>query len=185
MGSFSGRPRGHRPQSEAQQAGDLLRRYVYPLSLGVQKTFWAFGLVEGFKHDDGYFDHTGLIYNGHESGDRGRGVRKLGYYTYILMTEKLEGKRFIEDILDLPAHVYAYRFGNKADSVIVVWWDWWNEPGITEKAVVLPIKTDARITGAITDRKGIRRSWDVKARGDQVAFKLGKEPLFIQPTEAR
>jgi hypothetical protein len=181
MGSFSGRPRGHRPQSEAQQAGDLLRRYVYPLSLGVQKVFWAFGLVEGFKHDDGYFDHTGLIYDGHETGDRGRGVRKLAYYTYKLMTEELEGKRFVENVPHLPAHVYGYRFGKEADWVIIVWWDWWNEPEKTEKAVMFPVEADVSITSALTDRNGVRRSWDADGRGNHLTLKLGKEPLFIRP----
>ena len=47
-------------QSEKQQAIDLLKRNVYPLSFGVKKIFMAFGLIEGFKHDNGYFDHTGL-----------------------------------------------------------------------------------------------------------------------------
>ena len=38
--------------------------------------------MDGFKGDDGYFDHTGLIYDGEDSGDLGLGVKKLAYYTY-------------------------------------------------------------------------------------------------------
>ena len=44
--------------------------------------FPAFGLMEGFKHDGSYFDHTGLIYDGMDSGDAGLGVKKLGYYMH-------------------------------------------------------------------------------------------------------
>lgn len=42
--------------------------------------------MEGFKYDGGYFDFTGLIYDGWGAGDPGLGVRKLSYYTYRKMT---------------------------------------------------------------------------------------------------
>ena len=181
MGSYSGNPSDNPPQSEQQQAADLLRRYVYPMSLGVQKTFWAFGLVEGFKHNDGYFDHTGLIYNGRESNDRGRGVRKLSYYTYRLMTSKLEGKRFAGEIAGLPANVYAYCFGHVPELVTVIWWDWWNEPDVKQKSVTLPSRRDVRITSAVTDHDGTRKSWQAKAEEAKVVITLGHEPLFVEP----
>ena len=76
----------------------------------------------------------------------------------------------------MPAHVYAYRFG----SVIAIWWDWWNEPEQTDKTVSLRMTVDARVTSAITDRAGTRRTWDLRPSGGQVEFKLGKEPLFIE-----
>jgi len=185
MGSFSGRPRRNRPQSEQQQAADLVRRYVYPLSLGVQKIFWAFGLIEGFRHDDGYFDHTGLIYDGHGTGDRERGARKLAYFTYKLMTEKLESKRFAGTVPGLPAHVYACRFGEAGEAVTVVWWDWWNEPKAESKTVALPMKTAARVTSAITDGSGKRRTWNVKASGGKVSLTLSKDPLFVESAGLR
>ncbi len=181
MGSFSGAPRGNPPQSESDQAADLVRRYVYPLSLGVEKVFWAFGLVEGFKRDNDYFDHTGLIYDGRDGEDRGRGVRKLAYFTYQLMTEKLEGKRFADALPDLPENVYAYRFGKGPDAVTVVWWDWWNEPQATGKTVTLPMPGGARVTSAITDRQGRRRSWQAKASGGLVTLDLAKAPLLLAP----
>jgi len=181
MGSYSGDPSDNPPQSEEQQAADLLRRYVYPMTLGVQKIFWAFGLVEGFKHDDGYFDHTGLIYNGRESSDQGRGVKKLSYYTYRLMTSKLEGKQFAGEVAGLPADAYAYRFGRVPERVTVIWWDWWNEPDVKQKSVTLPSLRDVRITSAITDHDGTRKSWQVKARETKIVVALGHEPLFVEP----
>ncbi len=181
MGSFSGSPEHNRPQSEAQQAADLLKRYVYPLSLGVEKVFWAFGLIEGFKHDNGYFDHTGLIYDGRESNDRGRGVRKLAYFTYKLMTEKLEGKPYAGEIAGLPEGVYAYRFGKEDRSVIVIWWDWWTAPEVARKTVTLPLDGDTLVTSAITDNRGVRRKRLVRASHGRITLTLGKDPLLLEP----
>jgi len=185
MGSYSGDPSDNPPQSEQQQAADLVRRYVYPISLGVEKIFWAFGLVEGFKHDDGYFDHTGLIYNGHGTSDKGRGVRKVGYYTYRLMTSKLEGKRFSGELANLPANVHAYRFGHAPELVTVIWWDWWSEPEAKQKTVALPSDCDARVTSAITDRHGTRNCWQAQAVGGEVVVALGREPCFIERADSQ
>ena len=87
MGAYSGDPASSGPlaggvdfpvQTERQQALDYLKRFVYPLSFGVKKIFPAFGLMEGFKHDGSYFDHTGLIYDGMDSDDAGLGVKNWG-----------------------------------------------------------------------------------------------------------
>jgi len=181
MGSFSGKPKGHPPQSERQQAADLVKRYVYPMALGVEKIFWAFGLVEGFKHNDGYFDHTGLIYNGRESSDEGRGVKKLSYHTYRLMTKKLEGKRFAGEVSGLPANVCAYRFGRAPELVTVIWRDWWNDPDAKDTTLSLPIARDVRVTSAITARDGTQKSWQAEAKEAKVVITVGKEPLFVEP----
>jgi len=132
MGAYSGDPSGDAKdvstyQTEAQQAADYLKRFVFPLSIGIKKIFPAFGLVEGFHHNDGYFDHTGLIYDGGGSDDLGAGVKKLGYYTYKLMTEKLEGSDWnnIETISDGTGNIYVYKFYRKdlGKPVYVAWLD--------------------------------------------------------------
>lgn len=147
MGAYSGDPSGEAKnvfsyQTEAQQAGDYLKRFVFSLSLGIKKIFPAFGLVEGFKHNDGYFDHTGLIYDGEESNDLGKGVKKLGYYTYKLMTEKLEGSEWdnIEVISDGANNIYAYKFNRKdlGKPVYVAWKDDFGEESKQETAAQKP-----------------------------------------------
>ena len=94
-------------QSEIDQAGELVKRYIYPLANGVKKIFWR-NVIESrsysraFKRND-YFDNIGLVYNGcgiedekftckpeGVGDDLGEGVKKLSYYTYKLMVEKLE-----------------------------------------------------------------------------------------------
>ena len=117
MGAYSGDPApviagiDFPAQTERQQALDYFKRFVYPLSFGVKKVFPAFGLMEGFKFDGSYFDHTGLIYDGMDSGDAGLGVKKLGYYMYKKMTEVLEGSDWgsIETVRE-SGDVYIYKF---------------------------------------------------------------------------
>lgn len=124
-------------QTERQQAFDYLKRFVYPLSFGAKKIFPAFGLVEGFKYDGGYFDYTGLIYDGWGDDDPGLGVKKLGYYTYKLMTEKLEGSDWdnIEKI-QKSDNVYIYKFTRDGRPVWVAWWDSFDDTGSSKKITV-------------------------------------------------
>src|SRR5574340_667881 len=141
MGAYSDDPAATGPlgggadfpaQTERQQALDYFKRYVYPLSFGVKKIFPAFGLMEGFKHDDGYFDHTGLIYDGMDSGDAGLGVKKLGYYMHKKMTEVLEGADWnsIETLRE-SGDVYIYKFVKNGKAVYAAWWDYFNDSGYT------------------------------------------------------
>jgi len=114
-------------QSEEAQARNVIKRYVYPLSLGVKKIFWCVGMMEmgGETGGDGYFDHTGFICNGYGNDDRGAGVKKKAYYTYKIMTSKLEGSDWsnIESIDLGEEDVYAFKFSRNGKTVYVVWWD--------------------------------------------------------------
>jgi hypothetical protein len=190
MSSYSGRPRGMPFQTEEQQAADLVKRYVYPLSLGVKKVFWAFGLVEGFgAPDNDYFDNTGLIFDGVGPADRGRGVRKLAYFAYQIMTEKLEGSdwKHIETLnLGIP-HIYAYQFRRRDDPqrlTIAVWWDRFEEPreGRPETRTVelhLDGKT-VEVTSALTDEQGQRQTQILRPDAGVVRLSLDAAPLFVQ-----
>lgn len=138
MGAYSGDPAdnmmGNFPyQTENQQAADYVKRFIYPLSVEVRKIFPAFGLMEGFKNDNGYFDHTGLIYDGALSNDLGLGSKKTGYFSYKLMTQKLEGSDWnnISAIIDDTINnTYAYKFINNTSlkSTYIAWWDFFNDP---------------------------------------------------------
>jgi|GEM_PF-2718701 len=112
------------PQGEREQARDVVKRHAYTLSLGVKKTFWAWGLVEGFVHDDGYFDHTGLVYDGEFDEDPPPGTRKLAYFAYRKMTETLDGADWSRvEALVLGEDVHAIRVPRGAGTVTVVWHD--------------------------------------------------------------
>ncbi|MCK5797585.1 MAG: hypothetical protein KAI47_10400, partial [Deltaproteobacteria bacterium] len=142
MGTYSGKPpsnpiMGAFPeQSEQEQARDLFKRHLYPLSRGVKKVFLAFGLIEGFISDDNYFNHTGLIYDGKDPGDLGIGVRKLAYYTYKKMTKMLDGSDWstlvmLQDPTQDP-HVFLGKVTKDSATRYVAWWDTFNVSGYKE-----------------------------------------------------
>jgi len=196
MGTYSGRLTDKKSrqvkqasyQSEELQAADLLKRYVYSLSIGIRKIFPAYGLIEGFGDTNGYFDHTGVVYDGKGEDDRGYGVKKLAYYTYKLMTEKLEGSDW-SNIVTVNTHVpnvYAYIFRKQTGrgEVIVAWWDWFDETqkvGGASRLVTLPCDAGrATITQSVTDAAGRRTSSSVVPRDGKVEVRLGEDPVFVE-----
>ena len=205
MGTYSGEPIGNAEtrkvlsvvpgrstyQSEELQAADVLRRYIFPLSLGVKKVFLAFGLKEGYSRDGSYFDMTGLVFDGRFAHDRGDNVKKLAYFTYQMMTEKLADAAWdqMEQVAVAPDNVFVYRI-RRTDSdgyLYVVWWDWFNEPRHVEGDTVtveLPWTGEsARMTRAVTDTQGQRSVEQVTARSGRIHLTLGESPVFVEQPE--
>lgn len=128
-GTYSGAPilkgqgRAMPAQSETEQASSLVKRYIYPLSLGARKVFWAFGLMEGFKHDGDFWDYTGLIYSRTLDHGKKGGTKKLSYYTYKMMTEKLGGSDFstLTRLEVGDERIYAFRVMKSGSPVYIVW----------------------------------------------------------------
>lgn len=124
---LSFQPWDPRPQTEKEQAADLVKKYVYALSLDIEKIFWAFGIMEGFRNNDSYFDHTGIVYDGKLSGDKGKGVKKLAYYNYKLMAGLLDGSDWERGrtVISGKENLYVFKFKQKAsdNAVYVVWKD--------------------------------------------------------------
>ena len=125
------------PQSEADQAASLVKRYITSLALGVNKIFWAYGLVEGFKFDSGYFDFTGLIYDGDKDprgvtytwgqapfSDPGFGVKKMSYFSMKLLIEKLGNADFSTlETLSSNGGLHIYRLMNEGRAHWILWSD--------------------------------------------------------------
>ena len=197
MGSYSGDPSSVEwpLQTERQQALDYLKRFVYPLSFGVKKIFPAFGLMEGFKYDSGYFDFTGLIYDGWGAGDMGLGVKKLAYYTYKKMTETLEGSDWntIQTIQE-SGDVYIYKFTKSSKPIYVAWWDYFNDAtytqGKTKQVTITGLQgSTATVTEAVpkfssgkevTDYSAAFKTETKTVTGGQVTISLGDSPVFVE-----
>jgi hypothetical protein len=204
MGSYSGDPApvpisnppiDYPLQTERQQALDYIKRFIYPLSFGVKKIFPAFGLMEGFKYDGGYFDYTGLIYDGWGAGDLGLGVKKLSYYTYKKMTEMLEGSDWnnIQTVQE-SADTYVYKFLRDGKPVYVAWWDYFSDPayvpGKTKQVAMAGIQGNAvLITEAVPKfPSGIGVNnystafWTgtVAVSNGQATIPLGDSPVFVE-----
>jgi hypothetical protein len=196
MGTYSGKPKGRYDwpfQTERQQAADILRRYVYSLSLGIKKVFWGWSMMEGWPpHDDNhFFDHTGLVYDGKKLSkqdvDRGRGVKKLGFYAYKLMTEKLEGSDWdaIERIHE-KEDIYIYKFNRQGKYIWVAWNDNTQEKQVTISGMK---RGSAIITEAVPrhnsgkDVRNVDTAFKIQAlatQNEKVSFNLGQIPVFIE-----
>lgn len=195
MGTYSGNPIPVRQlpdidpqfQTERQQAADLVKRYVYSIASGISKVFMAFGLKEGFKHDRGYFDFTGLIYDGEYENDRGKGVKKLSYYTYKKMTETLEGSDWKNiEIIREKNGIYIYKLLRNGKPI----WVAWNDNKGRENIKVSGIKMQSiKVTPAVPDVvSGIDvrsynsafRIQNLEVRDGQVFLEIEDIPVFIE-----
>jgi hypothetical protein len=196
MGTYSGAPGGKYDwpvQTEEEQAMDLLKRYVYSLSLGIKKIFWAWGMVEGFPPADNnhFFDHTGLIYDGRRLGskdvDRGRGVKKLAFYTYKIMTDTLEGADWdrIEKLEERDG-IHIYKVAKQGKYI----WVAWNDNKDEKQIVISGIKSKGvRIVEAVPkhesgkDIADVEKAFRIKLKTvdkEKVSLTLDQIPVFVE-----
>jgi hypothetical protein len=140
-------------------------------------------LYEGFGGDgNGFFDQTGLIYDGKGEYDKGEGVRKKAYYTYKVMASKLEGCNFseAERISHVNENVFVYRFPKENGTMYVVWRE--HRQGV----VIDPNSTtsievfgeSAEITNALTDENGDLESYTTAIINNTLELNLNKGPVF-------
>lgn len=129
-GTWNGKPRGAQVlQTESDQASSLIKRYVYNLANGLDKLMWN-NMVEweNFNNDtSSIYNSMGLIADGVGGGEDTtmNNMPRLSYYTYKLMTSKLEGTNWdkIEKIGESD-NLYAYLYPKtNGKNVWVMWWE--------------------------------------------------------------
>ena len=203
-GTYSGDPSSDANKnlpymSEKNQAGTLVKIYVSALSYGIDKIFWAWNIVEGFSRDGGIFDYTGLVYDGcdfvsgkYQCGsnigyDKGRGVKKLAYYTYKKMVEILEGSDWsnIQTVQEKDG-VYVYKFTKNGKPIWVAWNDNDSEKQVTIPDVNL---SSAKITESVPNYSSGKEVKDYatafKAETKQIinnklTIILNETPVFVE-----
>ncbi|WP_139786882.1 hypothetical protein [Desulfamplus magnetovallimortis] len=178
-------------QTERQQAIDLVKRFVFSLSLGIKKIFMAFGITEGFKYDEGYFDFTGLIYDGQYDYDKGRGVKKISYYTYKKMVEVLENADWdnIKTIRENDG-IHIYRFVKNNRPIWVAWND-----NSESKKISLTLDSGIKKVEITEFVPNYKTGYDIRdydtsfvdVKGEisegspfMLNFELGEVPLFVK-----
>ncbi len=198
MGSFSRivsegkNPYSVTPFSESSQAQELVKRVSTALYYDVKIIDW-FNLMDGppltnIAVKSGQEMAYGLI-----DADA---IKKLSYYTYKLMIEKLEESNLdeVQTISNLPVNVYAYRFVNKntGNPTYVVWWEYWAEPSATSKTVniaVSGISENALVTEAIpkylsgAQVTNFAAAFNTETRtvsNGQVSLVLGENPVYVE-----
>jgi hypothetical protein len=201
-GTYSGHPVNDKReffyQSEKQQARGLLKRYVSALSYGIKKVFWAWNIMEGFGCDCCIFDYTGLIYDGNQERnadncdandpyDKGKGVKKLSYYTYKKMVDILEGSDWnnIETIQE-SGGIYIYRFKKDGKNIYVAW----NDNSASKSATLSGISSSKiKITEAVpkyesgdqvTDYSHAFNTETKTVSDGKVSITLEDVPVFVE-----
>ncbi|MDI7268631.1 MAG: hypothetical protein QME96_11620 [Myxococcota bacterium] len=179
--------------TESQQARDLPKRWVVALASGVEKIFW-FGMLEGYgAWDDDYFDHVGLIYDGHGGS---AGTPKLAYWAYWQMTRQLDGCRWreVERLTTTVPETRAYRCPLDAGGdVVVAWWDTFNVAGWSEGAtttITVPWSSAAAVMRAavpsaasgaeVADPATAFATTNLVPSGGTVTLTLGADPVYVR-----
>lgn len=207
-GTYSGedlkaKGRSLKYQSETQQAGYLVRRGIYLLSRGA-RFYWS-QIREKEKWDDSYnhfFCYLGLMYNGVPKGDKndkGDGVKKLSYWTYKFLIEKIKDTDW-KNVSVLHEgtesdHLYLYKFNKKnGKPLYIAWWDYFDEkePSKTKTITMEVGKVESvRITEAIPNAewgadlkdKDYPRFFKTevkKVSNGKVSFQLSEKPVFVE-----
>ncbi len=125
--TYSGKV-GEIPQSEEEQAADLVKRFVLLHALGVEKAFWTYLVEPRYEGTgEGFFDQAGLIYDGFGPFDRGKGVKKLAFFAYRELAARLDGARLLSRWE--AAGVSWFRFRGEQGPFSIVWQDHWLRQG--------------------------------------------------------
>ena len=176
--------------TEIEQSGDVVRRYVYTIANGQEKLFWT--RIEEYhwtSDDSSIFDHMGLINN--PANADCKDWKKLSYYTYKLMVEKLEGSDWdnIQTIQESD-NVYIYKFMKNGDPVWVAWWDYFDDSG-SSKIITIDVGdiNSVKITEAVpkyetgqevTDYSTAFNTETKTVSDGQVTITLGESPVFVE-----
>lgn len=111
------------PQTEEQQAAELVQRFVTALGAGLGRVSWS-RPYENFRYagiEDGFYDNTALVYNGlGQESRRGfkAGTKKLAFYAYRTLVAETAG---YDKILSMAPGVYQFTFADGRPPVYVVW----------------------------------------------------------------
>ncbi len=206
-----------KPQSEADQAGFLVKRFVANLAAGAKRIAWStlfeHRSYEGNAHV--IFNFVGLMYNGVPARrgedcdptsqlpcpDPGNGVKKLSYYSYKLLVEKLRdfdpGDVHKLDAGSQGVSLFQFRKGEKI--VYVAWSTREGAPG--EVTLPLPEVRAARIRATVAvptfgldfqtpERKLSERDYPaffeakaIDVVAGKVKLMLGEPPVYLEPVD--
>jgi hypothetical protein len=154
-------------QSESDQAADLVKRYVLLWALGVDVVQWCYLTEPQYEGTGvGFFDQSGLIYDGKGPYDRGAGVTKRAYHAYLQMVDVL-GEAVL---LDRTTHegLTSVRFNAPAGPVTVLWQDPW----IVEGATWIQSVADVEVVGLCGEPLG-------QATDGWIRLDLSLEPVYL------
>ncbi len=187
----------HTYQTERDQAEYLIKRFIYHAGEGVKLILWGSVREDLDEHDT--YSYNGLVYNGIPKvgncdpsktlpcPDPGDGVKKLSYYSFKLLTEKLKGSDWdtIQTIYEKDG-VYIYKF-TKAGKPI---WVAWNDNSAEKQITISSVNANqAKITEAIPKYESGKEVTDFNTAFEtetktvnegKITITLKDKPLFVE-----
>jgi len=173
-------------QTESQQAGNLVKRYIYLTSQGVTRHYW-YDLNENLRPEaplDGPTNALVLM-------SEGTANKKLAYYAYKLMTQKLEGSDWsnVKEIYNKDS-VYAYKLTKNGKSIYVLWWDYFDDASYISGNMKTVQMSDLGISGSVKLTEGVPKystgsevsdfssAFNIKTISGSVS--LGENPVYLE-----
>lgn len=157
------------------------------------------------RYVDHYFAHTGLIYNGIGSDDKGAGVKKRGYYAYELMSEKMAQCNLGTAKLvstGVPKTILV-SIGKKNGKMLYVAWSDVQQPPIQgANGKIPPVVAEGsmppivaqnpsvdifvgaesvKITNSVPDSAGNVDVETMQTQNGKLTLELGNTPVYIEP----
>lgn len=181
--------------SEADQARNMLKSYVYGIAIGIDALFRTTIVDPPTITDPECTTGKGLIHNPRNFD--ASSYKRLSYYTYRMMTEKLGGSDWdahdVVYIEDEQEHVYVYKFKDSRNGspTYVVWWDYWNEPEKYRKTYALRLDKSGtvRLTEAVpkypvgaevNDYDSAFRAEVGEVTDGRLDLVLGQNPIYLE-----
>ncbi len=174
-------------QDEQMHARELFKRYIHFIGNGVKKVFWQSMLESGSTiNPNNYFNNVGLINN---SLNDGQSFRKLAYYTYKIMSEKLTGSDWdLTEKIREDGTVYIYKFFKGRNEILVAWNDSESNQQISlELTNISSINITEAVPNALSGNKVDENAYldsfittNMPVINGKVSFTLAKNPVFIE-----
>jgi hypothetical protein len=171
-------------------AKHLIKTYTVSFAHDLSNIVWA-QLSDGYGYADGEQFEAGLITR--DSQQPEGYYKNLGFYTYKLMVEKLEGSDWdnIQTIQESD-NIYIYKFIKNNEPIWVAWWDYFDDSG-TSKTITLDVgDMDAvKITEAVPDAEdgskidesdypNFFKTEAKTTSGGRVEITLEESPVFVE-----
>lgn len=153
-------------QSESDQAADLVKRYLTLWALGVDVVQWCYLTEPQYEGTGiGFFDQSGLIYDGIGPFDGGGGVKKRAYFAYLQMLNFLRDAMLVERRTENG--VTAISFCETTTPVTVLWQDPW----IRQGPVWVQPNGEVEMVGLCSEQLGTSTDW--------FRVDLSLEPVYL------
>jgi hypothetical protein len=158
-------------QTEPQQAGELIKRFVFNMVSGVKKVFWVRLIDSSFEV--GPFKGVGLVTL--------EGRKKLSYYTYKFMIDKMEGCNWdkTKTIISGNSGIHAYKFVRRGKGLYVAWRDHskGNGKNLTLNISGVPF---IRVTSFVPEYPDSFKADIIPVEKKKITIPLGEDPVLIE-----